>query len=128
MAFVRKLLLDCTRPRQSQSENPTGSANSVNATSLFAKTASNPLPVNVADLALKQWDKGVFEYELLQQNLVVPTKSDPNDSEQLSEGTYAGTQLALTEAFDRIENRYDFQFLRVTQSSLTLTVIVSESG
>lgn len=106
MAFVRKLLLDCTRARESQSQAPARSSSWINAAGILTKADSNPLPANVADLALKHWDKGVFQYELLQQHLVVPAKADPNGSKQLSEGTYAGTQLALTEAFDRIENRY----------------------
>jgi replication initiation and membrane attachment protein DnaB len=92
------------------------------------KPILNSLPHNIADLPLTQWNKGVFDLELLKQRLVSnvtsaqPTKSvfdlellkkrlvsnmtsaHPAEK-QLQQGTYAGTQLALTEIFTRIEQR-----------------------
>ena len=75
------------------------------------------LPKHVGDLPLKHWNKGVFDYELIAQRLVsressfehlyhqlMSKLSSANASHHgLSEGTYAGTQLALTETFGRIE-------------------------
>ena len=76
------------------------------------------IPLDIADLPLKHWDNGVFNYELIAQRLVSKDTSfellqhlllsqSHAPSHQLSEGTYAGTQLALTEAFDRIGKAYD---------------------
>ena len=83
----------------------------------FTELDLGTLPQNVADLPLKHWNKGVFNYELIAQHLgskdtafehlyheMMSKFSSANASHHgLSEGTYAGTQLALTETFDRIE-------------------------
>ena len=64
------------------------------------------IPVDISELALKYWDKGVFNHE------IVATKIAPNPNTtvvakgQLTEGTYDGTQVALTEMFNRIERGY----------------------
>ena len=84
--------------------------------STFTKLDLDTLPQNVADLPLKHWHKGVFDYELIAQHLasrdtafehlyheLMSKLSSANASHHgLSEGTYAGTQLAMTETFDRI--------------------------
>lgn len=74
------------------------------------------VPKDVKDYRLKHWDKGVFSLELLNLSITPPTvnifdgvvsghiKIPPG---QVKEGTYSGTQLALTEMFSRIEKRYD---------------------
>ena len=85
------------------------------------------IPVHVADLPLKQWNKAVFDYELIRQKLVKkpssantsalqllrqnlkapsnPATTTAATTQQIQQGTYAGTQLALTEMFDKIERR-----------------------
>ena len=84
----------------------------------FTELVIDAIPHDVADLPLKHWNKGVFDYELIAQRLVSretifellhqrllsKLTSANTSSHQLSEGTYAGTQLALTEIFDRIEH------------------------
>lgn len=74
------------------------------------------VPENVKDYRLKHWDKDVFSRELLNLS-ITPTTLDDYDgvvsgrvkipSGQVKEGTYSGTQLALTEMFSRIEKRCD---------------------
>ena len=71
------------------------------------------LPSNIADLPLKQWDRAVFSTELVNLNIVPPVNpvkvgqkaaaKSTVGSGWVEEGTYAGTQLALTEMYDRIE-------------------------
>lgn len=74
------------------------------------------VPENVKDYRLKQWDKGVFSLELLNLSITPPTLNIYDGvvsghlkipSGQVKEGTYSGTQLALTEMFSRIERRCD---------------------
>ena len=71
------------------------------------------LPANIAKAPLKSWDKAVFASELINLNIVPPLnpvkvgqkKADESNvgDGQIQEGTYSGTQLALTEMYDRIE-------------------------
>ena len=71
------------------------------------------LPSNIADVPLRSWDKAVFSSELVKLNIVPPVNPvKVGESEALmssvgdgsvQEGTYSGTQLALTEMYDRIE-------------------------
>ena len=60
----------------------------------------------------KSWDKAVFASELVNLNIVLPVdpekvgqkhahESNVGDG-QVQEGAYSGTQLALTEMYDRI--------------------------
>ena len=71
------------------------------------------LPTDIAKAPLRSWDKAVFASELVSLNIVPPVnpvkvgekaadKSNVGNG-QVEEGTYAGTQLALTEMYDRIE-------------------------
>ena len=63
------------------------------------------IPEKIEDFKLKRWDAGIFAQELVKEN-VAPVKEDGkvkvNDG-QIEEGTYGGTQLALTEMYDRVE-------------------------
>lgn len=65
-------------------------------------------PQSVRDAHLPSFDPGVFNNELLKLKLY--SQPDPNDplravepEGNIVEGTYAGTQLALTQAYSRIE-------------------------
>jgi hypothetical protein len=70
--------------------------------------------VPVADAPLQDFDPGILSEELL--NLDIYQKVDaaasqgPKDSKyaggNITEGTYAGTQAALTQIYSRIEQRY----------------------
>ena len=79
------------------------------------------LPLTVDKLHLKEWDNGVFSAELKNLSLlprVIPSKNNVVDGNPeslmpladpvvpITDGTYHGTQLALTELFNRIETRY----------------------
>lgn len=79
------------------------------------------LPLTVDKLHLKEWDNGVFSAELRNLSLlprVIPSKNNVVDGNPeslmpladpvvpITDGTYRGTQLALTELFNRIETRY----------------------
>ena len=74
---------------------------------------SQALPSDIAKASLKSWDKAVFASELISLNIVPPLdpaivgqkKADGSNvgDGQVQEGTYSGTQLALTEMYDRIE-------------------------
>ena len=76
-------------------------------------TPRQSLPSNIAEAPLKSWDKAVFASELVNLNIVPPlnpVKVDQKKADesnvgdgQVQEGTYSGTQLALTEMYDRIE-------------------------
>jgi hypothetical protein len=65
-------------------------------------------PKEIGDVALSSFDPGVFNNELLDQKLY-PTLDPGNPSlvqepeGNIIEGTYVGTQLALVEAYSRIE-------------------------
>ena len=68
---------------------------------------SDDLPAKVQDFKLKRWDAVIFAQEAVDSGIgpVAPTKEHGwrvNDG-QIQEGTYGGTQLALTEMYDRIE-------------------------
>jgi hypothetical protein len=65
------------------------------------------LPVDIKHLPLTQWDKAVFDHELRHLQSATSDGSKPTSSpKKLQEGSYAGTQLALTEMFHRIEKGY----------------------
>ena len=69
-------------------------------------------PKKIEDAQLTAWDAGVFNQELVQLKIApivsdltkpdLPTQSEENDGD-IQEGTWAGTQLALTELYSRIE-------------------------
>lgn len=70
------------------------------------------LPGAIKDALLPSFDPGVFNNELL--NLNIYRKLDPTDPAKsedaggnITRGTYAGTQVALTEVYSRIEQRYE---------------------
>jgi hypothetical protein len=58
------------------------------------------LPEHISDVPLRQWNRGVFDRELVDQQLVTA------NSMQLQEAGYAGTQLALQDVYARIEQRF----------------------
>lgn len=65
-------------------------------------------PEDIRDAPLPSYDPGVFNNELLALNLY--STVDPNDPKKIHEpagnieqGTYAGTQVALTQLYARIE-------------------------
>lgn len=65
-------------------------------------------PVSVAHAPLPSFDPGVFDNELLKLGLCpVVDPNDPTNVDEpegdIKEGTYTGTQLALTEAYSRVE-------------------------
>ena len=73
------------------------------------------VPADVNDFTHKHWDKGVFSLELLDlaitpSSAVITDGGVSNEHKtpiaQIRKGTYGGTQLALTEIYSRIENRY----------------------
>lgn len=68
--------------------------------------AEEDIPEKVADYKLKRWDAGIFAQELVKEDLAPRVAEEGklrvNDG-QIEEGTYGGTQLALTEMYDRIE-------------------------
>ena len=82
----------------------------VSGSPIAAQTLES-IPEDVANFVLKRWDAGIFAQELVNTKLapIAPTKDKPewslNDG-QIEEGTYGGTQLALTEMYDRIERAY----------------------
>ena len=69
------------------------------------------LPHKIRDLPLKSFNQGIFAKELINLDVVPPTDpkvvapsvSNPKKPEgNITEGTYGGTQLALTEIYDRV--------------------------
>ena len=61
----------------------------------------------INEVPLTRWDKGVFDYEIRQLQHIIPDRSKTTYSTtKIEEGSYAGTQLALTEVFHRIEKGY----------------------
>lgn len=67
-------------------------------------------PRSVADVPLPSFDPGVFDNEMMKEQLY-PTL-DPDDPSvvrepegNITEGSYVGTQIALTQAYSRIEQR-----------------------
>ncbi|KAK1756967.1 putative lipoxygenase [Echria macrotheca] len=72
-------------------------------------------PKTVADAPLPSFDPGVFNNEMLRLKLYPVI--DPNDPQlvkepegNIVEGTYIGTQLALTQAYSRIEQTFSSLF------------------
>lgn len=70
----------------------------------------NSLPTRIEDAQLPSFDPGVLNNELL--DLHIYRNLDPNDPTKSSDaggnitkGTYAGTQVALTQLYSRIEQR-----------------------
>jgi hypothetical protein len=68
------------------------------------------LPSRIEDASLPSFDPGVLNNELL--NLSIYQNIDPKDPTKASDaggnitkGTYAGTQVALTQLYSRIEQR-----------------------
>ena len=67
-------------------------------------------PASVADVPLPSFDPGVFDNEMMKQKLY-PTLDPDNPSVvrkpegDITEGSYVGTQIALTQAYSRIEQR-----------------------
>ena len=68
-------------------------------------------PQKIQDAQLTAWDAGVFNQELVELKITpiisdltkpVPTQSEENEG-SITEGTWAGTQLALTDLYRRIE-------------------------
>ncbi|RKK66013.1 hypothetical protein BFJ69_g15784 [Fusarium oxysporum] len=76
----------------------------------------NDLQINIKDVPFVDIDPGVFNRELVKLKLYV--KPNPRDLEQppalgggnITEGTYSGTQAALTHAYSRIERSYESYF------------------
>ena len=69
-------------------------------------------PQEIQDAQLTAWDAGVFNQELVELKIApivsdltkpdLPTQSEENEG-SITEGTWAGTQLALTDLYRRIE-------------------------
>jgi len=112
MAFVENLLhraLDGSLPTptaQQAANRPTQDTilNHPTEKDFLAQIA----PKSIKDLTFMSFDPGVFDNELLQLKLY-PT-IDPKDPKKvrepegnIHEGTYVGTQIALTQAYSRIE-------------------------
>ncbi|KAF7557089.1 hypothetical protein G7Z17_g908 [Cylindrodendrum hubeiense] len=74
------------------------------------------LNVGIKDVAFTDIDPGVFNSELVKLKLYVkPNADDPSKKPKvgggnIEEGTYAGTQAALTHAYSRIERSYESYF------------------
>jgi hypothetical protein len=73
------------------------------------------LPTSIKDQALPSYDPGVLNNELL--NLKIFHKIDPKDPSKshhaggnITKGTYAGTQVAITQLYERIEQSYSTYF------------------
>lgn len=73
------------------------------------------LPTKIEDASLPSYDPGVLNNELL--NLSIYQKLDPDDPTKtedaggnITKGTYAGTQVALTQLYSRIEQSYSTYF------------------
>ncbi|KAG8533867.1 uncharacterized protein KY384_001608 [Bacidia gigantensis] len=64
------------------------------------------VPEDIGLFILKRFDAGAFSQELLKSVIAPLASDDKNEDGQIEEGTYAGTQLALTEYYDRIEQSY----------------------
>ena len=87
------------------------------------------IPEDIGQFVLKRFDAGIFAQELVKENIapVAPSPDNPDppveeNVGQLEEGTYGGTQLALTEIYDRIEHAYE----QISLSSCSIsTVLIS---
>lgn len=65
-------------------------------------------PRSVADVPLPSFDPGVFDNEVIKEKLYpIIDPDDPSNIREpegnITEGTYLGTQIALTQAYSRIE-------------------------
>ncbi|KAH8882273.1 Lipoxygenase [Thozetella sp. PMI_491] len=76
---------------------------------------SQVLPENIRDAPLPSFDPGVLNNELLAMDLY--STFDPNDPKKIigpkgniERGTYTGTQVALTQLYQRIEQTYATYF------------------
>lgn len=74
------------------------------------KYLAQTLPDAVQDVPLPSFDPGVFDNEMMKEKLYPSV--DPKDpfnvrepEGNIVEGTYVGTQVALTQAYSRIEQR-----------------------
>lgn len=72
------------------------------------------VPETIEAAPFKAWDRGVFAHELVSLRLVQvidgvasekPTEIVEEPKGQIEEGTWGGTQLALTDMYSRIERR-----------------------
>jgi hypothetical protein len=82
-------------------------------------TTRQELPSRVEDFHLREWDKGIFALELNQLSLfprALPADGVADNNPEslmtgidipdpIEKGTFHGTALALTEMYDRIEQR-----------------------
>lgn len=71
------------------------------------------VPESITEFPLHHWDKGVFSLELLDQDItpviVIHGKGGRKlqfSKGQVTRGTYLGTQMAITEMYNRIEAAY----------------------
>lgn len=71
------------------------------------------VPESITEFPLQHWDKGVFSLELLDQDITPVTVTHDKDGRklqfpkgQVTRGTYVGTQMAITEMYNRIEAAY----------------------
>ncbi|KAI9668817.1 MAG: hypothetical protein M1831_000886 [Alyxoria varia] len=66
----------------------------------------------IQDVPLKQWDSGLFNLELVRLDIAPPVDDSADEQVtskpqgQVQEGTYGGTQLALTEVYAKIEESF----------------------
>ena len=85
---------------------------------------------SIKDTPLKQLDSGITDLELVK--LQIAPKVDPKTGQveepppgQIEEGTYGGTQLALTEMYAKVEEAY--VMLMISSYSLMLTTTASSA-
>lgn len=77
---------------------------------LHSDASPEKLPWHIQLHPLKEWDQGLFDGELVRLGLQSVPLLDSSDDKnrqatrfQIEEGTYEGTQAALTEMYSRIE-------------------------
>lgn len=84
----------------------------------------------IHETPLDSWDKGVFSSELVQLGIALhltPTADDVKTIDtqepegQITEGTRGGTETALTELYERIEQRWVSQFLCLKTEDLVMS-------
>lgn len=88
------------------------------------------VPESITEFPLQHWDKGVFSLELLDQGITPVTVTYGKDGRklqfpkgQVKRGTYAGTQMAITEIYNRIEAAYvNIFFLPLRERFVILVV------
>lgn len=71
------------------------------------------VPESITEYPFEHWDKGVFSLELLDQAITPVTITHGRGPRrihfpkgQIKRGTYKGTQMAITEMYNRIETAY----------------------